>query len=131
MNYRFVLVDAATGKVRAVWVMAPPVTVGRCPTADITIGDASISRRHCQFFLDPYGSLVVRDLASKNGVFVDERRVDKAIVRAGETIRIGAVMLRAELTDEEAADSLEVSDVFDLGETQPMQTVNPEDHVRP
>lgn len=126
MNYKFVLVDSASGIDTLEWILPLPVIVGRCPTADITIGDESISRRHCQFLLDPYDSLMVRDLGSKNGVFVDERRVDKAVVRPGAIVRIGVVALRPELTDEEAElDEIQQSDqVFDLGETQPMKVVD-------
>lgn len=131
MNYKFVLVDPASGSEKTQWILSPPVTVGRCPTADITINDASISRRHCQFLVNPYDSLVVRDLGSKNGVFVDEHRVDKAVVSPGTEIRIGVITLRAELTDEELADDPDVADeIFDLdldlGETQPVQIIRPD-----
>lgn len=131
MNYRFVLVDGTTGLDLRHWIMSPPVVIGRCPTADITIGDASISRRHCQFLIDPYDSLVVRDLGSKNGVFVDERRVDKAIVRPGTEVRIGTVILRPELTDEEVVDDagdtdqVDVYDLDEMGETQRVEIVRP------
>ncbi len=126
MNYKFVLVDSATGMDRLEWILPLPVVVGRCPTADITIGDASISRRHCQFFLDAYDSLMVRDLGSKNGVFVDERRVDKGAVRPGSTVRIGVITLRPELTDEEAEldEIQQIDEVYDLGETQAVQVVD-------
>ena len=129
MNYKFVLVDADSGRDIRQWILPPPVTVGRCPTAEITIPDASISRRHCQFLMDPHGSLVVRDLGSKNGVYVDQRRVDKSVVRPGTTIRIGTVTLRAELTDEvmeEMEESPDAVEVFDLAETEPMKIVRPD-----
>ena len=128
MNYKFVLIDPETGASRRQWVLSPPLVIGRCPTADITIGDASISRRHCQFLIDPYDSLVVRDLGSKNGVFVDERRVDKAIVRPGTEVRIGTIHLRPELCDEEVIDEVESEEVYDLdhlGETQPIEIIRP------
>ena len=128
MNYKFVLVDTTTGSDVREWVCTLPITVGRGPTAEITIGDDSISRRHCEFHVDPHGSLVVRDLGSKNGVFVEQRRVEKAIVRPGTEVRIGMVTMRAELTDEDADldDGLEDDgQVYDLGETQPMKIVRP------
>ena len=130
MNYKFVWVDTASGIDRQQWVLAPPVTVGRCPTAEITISDGSISRKHCQFLLDPYGSLIVRDTGSKNGVYVDDRRVDKAVVLPGTEIKIGVVTIRVEITDEEldqtddAANSFDL-EVFDLGETQPVKIIPP------
>ena len=130
MNYRFVLVDTESGLDTARWILPPPVVVGRCPTADITIGDVSISRKHCQFLLDPYGSLVVRDLGSKNGVYVDQQKVDKAVVRSGSIIRIGLVTLRLDFTNEDLDndDVPEVDEVYDLdmGETQPVKIISPD-----
>jgi pSer/pThr/pTyr-binding forkhead associated (FHA) protein len=126
MNYKFVLVNTATGQNERQWILSPPLTVGRCPTVEITINDASISRRHCQFLIDPYDSLIVRDLGSKNGVFLDDERVDKAVVSHGSLIRIGSITLRAELTDEEMVDNPEVEEIFDLGETQPMKIIRPD-----
>ncbi|TWT82535.1 Glycogen accumulation regulator GarA [Planctomycetes bacterium CA13] len=125
MNYKFVLIDRSNGNDEAEWILTPPVVAGRCPTADITISDESISRRHCQFFLDPYGSLAVRDLGSKNGIYVDERRVEKTVVSPGTEVRIGRITLRLELTDEEIDDdSNDVVDILDLDETQPMKIID-------
>ncbi|MCA9138972.1 MAG: FHA domain-containing protein [Planctomycetales bacterium] len=130
MNYKFVWVDTASGIDRQQWVLSPPVTIGRCPTAEITISDGSISRKHCQFLLDPYGSLVVRDLGSKNGVYIDDRRVDKAVLLPGNEVRIGVVTIRVEMTDEDVdlaaePDSASDLEVYDLGETQPVKIIQP------
>ena len=129
MKYKFVQVDTASGNDIRNWIVKPPATVGREPTAEITIDDPSISRRHCQFLLDPYGSLGVRDMGSKNGVYVEQRRVDKAIVGPGTELRIGLITLRAELTDEEADESTEETGgpVYDLAETESMKIVRPDD----
>lgn len=122
MNYKFVLVDSSSGSDRVRWILPPPVVVGRCPTADICIADPSISRRHCQFTTNSDGSLVVRDLGSMNGVYVDDERVEKAIVRPGGEVRIGAVTLRPEWTDEEA-DKPQQVDTYEVDATQKMKIV--------
>lgn len=131
MNYKFVWVDSESGENVMQWILSPPVTVGRCPTAEITIDDVSISRRHCQFMLDPYGSLMVRDLGSKNGVFVDQRKVDKAIVRPGDVVRLGMVALRAELTEEASKPATTESNAkgYDLAETEALRIVRPDDDI--
>ena len=79
--------------------------------------------------IDPYGSLVVRDLDSKNGVHLDNRRIDKAIVPLGIEVRIGLVTLRAELTDEETNSSLSEStgEIYDLAETEKVRVIRPDD----
>lgn len=132
MNYKFVWVDTASGIDRQQWVLSLPVTVGRCPTAEITISDSSISRKHCQFLLDPYGTLIVHDLGSKNGVYIDDRRVEKATVVPGSEVRIGVITLRVEITEQEADHVVEEAqafdlEVFDLGETQPVEIIPPVD----
>jgi DNA-binding CsgD family transcriptional regulator len=50
----------------------------------------SISRRHAELTLRD-SSLTVRDLASRNGTYVDERRIDSGEVRAGQLLRFGSV----------------------------------------
>jgi pSer/pThr/pTyr-binding forkhead associated (FHA) protein len=110
-------------------VRRPPVIVGRDPTCDILINDPSISRRHCQFTLDSDGALVVRDLGSTNGVYVDDRRVSKATVTPGEIVQIGSVLIRPEWTEQPVSPGGEMSPnadqpVIDLGETRPMRIVD-------
>ena len=127
MNYKFSLLDSSTGRPCAHWILTPPVIVGRCPTSDIMINDPSISRRHCQFTLGAEGALVVRDLGSKNGVYVDQERVEKAIVPPGEVVQIGAVSLCPDWTDQPTTEEREAAvDVIDLGETQAMKTLDPD-----
>lgn len=134
MNYKFALVDTTTGLDKNQWVLSLPVTVGRCPTADITINDGSISRKHCQFLLDPYGSLLVHDLGSKNGVYLDDQRIEKGVVIPGSEVRMGVITLRVELTAEDAdanplsEDAFDL-EVFDLGETQPVKIISPIDEA--
>jgi hypothetical protein len=55
------------------------VTVGRNTNNDIVLADASISKLHA--FFEPGeapNSFVLKDAASTNGTFVDERRVPKS-----------------------------------------------------
>lgn len=70
MSYKFVLINSESGIPEQNWVLPTPINVGRCPTSDITLEDSSISRRHCQFLIDPYGSLIVRDMGSTNGDYL-------------------------------------------------------------
>lgn len=122
MNYKFVMLDNTSGAERVRWILPPPVVVGRCPTADICIADPSISRRHCQFTTNAEDALVVRDLGSTNGVYIDNERVEKAIVRPGSEVRIGAITLRPEWTDEEAERPQKV-DTYEVDATQKMKIV--------
>ncbi len=67
--------------------------VGRADDCDVSLKLAAISRRHAAITVDG-GRAVVRDLRSKNGTFVNGRRVDAAVeLRDGDEIRLGAVSL--------------------------------------
>ena len=77
-----------------------PLVLGRVKGADLVIRDARASRRHVE--LAPAdGGLRLRDLGSANGTLVDGERVDEALLRGGEEIRIGAVRI-AVLAEEPA-----------------------------
>jgi HD-GYP domain-containing protein (c-di-GMP phosphodiesterase class II) len=68
------------------------VTVGRVGQCEIHIDDNAVSRRHCT--LEVHGSdLVVTDLASANGTFVNERSVKSWTARPGDLIRVGSTIL--------------------------------------
>ena len=123
MNYKFVLVDTASGKDQAEWILTPPITVGRSPMANVPIGDPSISRRHCQFSLNSQGALMVRDLGSMNGTYVDDRRVTKAVLKPGDVVQIGAITLRVEWTDDEVRRTPPFGKTCDVNTTQPMRVV--------
>jgi putative nucleotidyltransferase with HDIG domain len=68
------------------------VTVGRVPQCDIHLDDQAVSRRHCTF--EARGpELLVTDLGSANGTYVNERLVSDARVRPGDLIRVGSTLL--------------------------------------
>ncbi len=63
-------------------------TVGR-KDCDCNLNDPRISRVHAAFFIDSRGDLVVRDLTSTNGTFVNHVRVTQAALQEGDEVRIG------------------------------------------
>ena len=123
MHYKFVLVDTATGSDQLTWILAPPVTVGRSPDVEMSIGHPSISRRHCQFSLDAQGALTVRDLDSMNGTYVNESRVTKAVLQPGMLVRIGGLTLRVEWTSDGLLKPPSVGQTSNVHSTQPMKAI--------
>lgn len=72
-----------------------PVLLGRAEEADVRVEDQWVSRRHCQ--LDQRdGVLMVRDLGSKHGTWVNHQRVDEAPILPGDELEIGITTLRAD-----------------------------------
>lgn len=68
--------------------------VGRDASAAIRIDDSTISRRHARLTVDARGSRI-EDLGSKNGTFVDGKRVGKESVSVadGVAIQLGSVIV--------------------------------------
>jgi hypothetical protein len=72
------------------------VLVGRDPASDIVLPDGSVSRRHAR--LERRGDdWAVIDQGSANGTFLDNQRTAEAILRHGQSLRLGSVVLRVEI----------------------------------
>ena len=76
--------------------LAPPgITIGRGNDADLRIDDPGVSRKHIEIRVeepqDIHGEprITVHDLGSTNGMLVNGKRVEKATLADGATIRIG------------------------------------------
>jgi pSer/pThr/pTyr-binding forkhead associated (FHA) protein len=70
--------------------------VGRLSDNDVVIPDGTVSKKHCQIEVHDWG-LLVRDLGSTNGTFVDSHAVTEAAIKPGQKIRLGTFeMLYAE-----------------------------------
>lgn len=65
-----------------------PLTFGRKSDNDIIIVSVSASRLHAEIVPED-GSYVLHDRGSRNGTFVNERRVTRHELAPGDTIRIG------------------------------------------
>jgi pSer/pThr/pTyr-binding forkhead associated (FHA) protein len=65
-----------------------PVIVGRSVNVDVHLDDHRVSRHHC--LIDGIeGMLVVRDLASRNGTFVNGLGITEASMVPGDKLTIG------------------------------------------
>ena len=70
------------------------IRIGRAAPADVVLAHKSVSREHCIVGL-ANDELLVTDLNSTNGTFVDEVRIDRAtILPVGSVLRLGQVALR-------------------------------------
>jgi pSer/pThr/pTyr-binding forkhead associated (FHA) protein len=73
-----------------------PLTIGRSADNTITLNSDRISRQHTR--IESRGSdVVIRDMNSKNGTYVEQRRITEEVLRGGETFQIGPFRLSAEV----------------------------------
>ena len=76
-----------------------PFTMGRHATNQLPIDDDSISRFHARFVCED-GKYFVEDLGSRNGTFLQGKRVTRAEIKDDDWVQLGArVAFRFTLTD--------------------------------
>jgi len=68
-------------------------TVGRVEDNTFQIADASVSSHHAEILLQG-SDLLVRDLNSTNGTFINGEKISEAVLQPGQTLRFGQVELK-------------------------------------
>ena len=68
------------------------IVVGRDPVCDLGGDDTLLSRRHAEFVVSD-STVTVRDLGSRNGVFVNGMKVAEDVLHTGNLVRIGHLRL--------------------------------------
>jgi two-component system, cell cycle response regulator len=77
------------------------IFIGRGAGCSIQIDDPGISRRHAKIIRQSLVSCVVQDLDSRNGTFVNGKRVSSARLAEGDRLGVGdTIVLRFALIDE-------------------------------
>jgi pSer/pThr/pTyr-binding forkhead associated (FHA) protein len=74
-------------------------TIGRATRADFIVKAPLVSRLHCRVEADE-DTLLVVDLASTNGTFVNDARVEHAKVKSGDRLRVGRVIFQIGKSDD-------------------------------
>ena len=71
------------------------VVVGRDPRCDARLDSLRVSRQHC-CMTEADGAVVVRDLGSTNGVWINGERVEFGQLRPGDELSIAHFRYRLE-----------------------------------
>ncbi len=72
-----------------------PTIIGRGREVGLSLPHPLVSRQHCELF-EREGRLVVRDLKSLNGTYLDNRRIDRTeVIKPDQLLTIGNVTFRA------------------------------------
>jgi hypothetical protein len=65
-----------------------PISIGRAPDNDLHVDNLAVSSHHARIFNDS-GKLVVEDMNSLNGTFVNSQRVTRATLKPGDVVSVG------------------------------------------
>src|SRR2546423_1404391 len=68
------------------------LVIGSGKDADVRVFDRAVSSRHCSLVVCG-GELTVRDLGSKNGIYVGGARVESASLGAGSSFVVGRLVV--------------------------------------
>jgi pSer/pThr/pTyr-binding forkhead associated (FHA) protein len=71
-----------------------PAMIGRSDDVDVQLEDCSVSHYHCK--IDNLGGVVVvRDLGSRLGTYVNGDDVTESVLRSGDLLTLGTASFRA------------------------------------
>jgi pSer/pThr/pTyr-binding forkhead associated (FHA) protein len=68
-------------------------TIGRVEDNTFHIADGSVSSHHCEVHLRG-AEILIRDLNSTNGTFINNEKISEAVLKPGQTLRLGQVELK-------------------------------------
>lgn len=74
---------------------ADKTTIGRVDDNTFPIAEASVSSHHCEVLLRGT-DVVVHDLNSTNGTFINGEKITESVLKPGQTLRLGQIELRLE-----------------------------------
>lgn len=104
-------------------ITAGGTTIGRDPRDTIHIAHGEVSRKHAVIRLDEQGRFIIEDLDSRNGTYLNGKRIKQAVLQNHDRITIGnrtflfllkSITIEGFLMDP----SISVSDTIDLSEDE-------------
>ena len=78
---------------RAHELKADRTTIGRVEDNMFQIAEPSVSSHHCEVLLRGI-DVVIKDLDSTNGTFINNQKIGESVLQPGQTLRLGNVELR-------------------------------------
>ncbi len=69
------------------------IRAGRHPESDIFLDDITVSRRHAELVVGEDRKVVIRDVGSLNGTYVNRERIEEQTLSGGDEVQIGKFKL--------------------------------------
>jgi pSer/pThr/pTyr-binding forkhead associated (FHA) protein len=88
-----ILTHGMTGRTHELKV--DKTTIGRVEDNLFQIAEPSVSSHHCEVLLRG-NEVVIKDLNSTNGTFIDDEKITESVLKPGHTLRLGQIELRLE-----------------------------------
>lgn len=85
-----VLVMFKDGKRRDFPMKKSTLSIGRQPESDLRIPTPDVSRRHCELVIED-DTLIIHDVGSSNGTYVNGRSIEEVELKAGDQIKVGPI----------------------------------------
>jgi len=80
----------------------PNIVIGRRPDCDVRVPQLGVSRQHCELVVRD-DALVVRDLGSSNGTYVNNTRIsEEDVIKPGGRLQVGQVVLTVQIDGQPA-----------------------------
>lgn len=83
-----------------------PIVVGRSSDLDMVLVEDMVSRKHARIAMGGEG-IMIEDLGSTNGTFVNGEKVKKAKLKEGDRVLIGTSILKVVAADQAAAGAVD------------------------
>jgi len=86
-----ILTQGLTG--RAHELSVDRTTIGRVEDNTFQIAEPSVSSHHCEVLLQG-NEILIRDLNSTNGTFINNEKISEGVLKPGQTLRLGNVEMK-------------------------------------
>jgi pSer/pThr/pTyr-binding forkhead associated (FHA) protein len=100
------------------------IIAGRSGEIDMILAEDMVSRRHARIFPEQ-NRLLIQDLGSTNGTFVNGQKVSEAYLREGDTVLIGTSILKVVPHQDRGQSDAEIRrSLYDIAARRPNQTTS-------
>jgi two-component system, cell cycle response regulator len=92
-NYACLIIIAGSNVGQMFRIDSEEMVIGRGHLNQIVLIDDGISRSHCRLIALPGGEVMLEDLSSTNGTYINSERVSRRLLRDGDKIQVGSTSI--------------------------------------